>query len=290
MTRPPGLSTETIGRHDVINDVTTALASRRLVTLIGSPGIGKTRIALESVRRLEDEQQEIAFVELHAATNRLDILRLVRQVMGIDPDRGIPGSIESSDDDLDRWLIERLADASIVLLIDNCEHVADDVAGFVRKLLPVAPSVTVLATSRRPLWVDGEHLVIVGPLDQPHDGSWAELAASPAGRLFLERSSAAGVVWHGSHDDAAIVSEVCRRLDGVPLAIELAAARTRWMPLERLLDDLADVSPERNSGAQPLTASLRSPIGRWRRVPIPTRHRPVRRRCDSPGSIHTDRC
>ena len=255
-TPPPGLHTDTLGRDDILREVVDALADQRVVTLIGSPGIGKTRVALEALQRLDDERRDAAFVELHAASGRLDILHRVRQAIGLDDGSGT-AIADPSGDDLEYWLLDRLAESDILLLLDNCEHIADHVAAFLRRLLPAAPSLTILATSRRPLWVDGERLVVVRPLDQPRDGSWAELASSSAGRLFLERSSAAGTAWSGTDDEAALIGEVCRRLDGVPLAIELAAARTRWMPLDRLVHDLADAS-DWSSTVQPVAASLRS--------------------------------
>lgn len=253
-TPPPGLHTDTLGRDHTVREVAEALANRRLVTLIGPPGIGKTRTALEVLRRRDAGASDVAFVELHTATTRSDIIRLVLQAVGLDLEAS--SLIEPTNEGLERWLIEHLTCSEILLVLDNCEHVARHVAGFASALLASAPTVTILATSRRTLWVDGEQLIGVRPLGQPDDETWADLESSPAGRLFLNRSTAAGATWSHTADEADIIHEVCRRLDGVPLAIELAAARTRWMPLERLLSDLTDPSSNRPRRHDPLAISL----------------------------------
>ncbi len=256
--RPPALHTETVGRDRTVHDVIAALDRRRMVTLVGAPGVGKTRIALEVLRRRDaaDGGHVVCFVELHTATTRGDLVRLVRRALGVDG--GTAAQTEPSDHGLERTLLDELARTRMLLVLDNCEHVATEVAGFASAALAAAPELTVLATSRLTLWVEGGQLLVVRPLDRPgEDPTWADLRESPAGRLFLERSAAAGATWAGTDEEAMTIHEVCRRLDGIPLAIELAAARARWMPVERLLGDIT-ASTGRTERFDPLASSLAS--------------------------------
>jgi predicted ATPase len=147
-------------------------------------------------------------------------------------------------------------------VLDNCERLLDDVARTAGRILASCPSVTVLATSRRTIGLGGERILELQPLAVADDRAvaqdgWSALLASPAGKLFVDRSEAAGTRWRRSRDDAAAIATLCRRLDGLPLALELAAARTRSMALTDMIDHLTERFRLVSSlGADSRTASL----------------------------------
>ncbi|HEY8492487.1 MAG TPA: hypothetical protein VIN04_01265, partial [Myxococcota bacterium] len=135
-------------------------------------------------------------------------------------------------------LVLGLGDEPALLVLDNCEHVLPAAARLVQRLLDAAPALHLVATSRAPLAVDGEELLVLGPLALPASADPAELEAAPATRLFEDRARAAGARREASAEERAAVVELCRRLDGVPLAIELAAARARSLTAVELLAHL----------------------------------------------------
>jgi predicted ATPase len=159
----------------------------------------------------------------------------------------VPGTVASAlgiarvtDDPVEAQLARYLRSRQTLLLLDNCEHLPEEVAGLVAPLLATCPALQILATSRSPLLIRGEHDLAVAPLPLPGAGNevFSPLADNPAVQLFVERARAANAafpVGAGSLDD---VAEICRRVDGVPLAIELAAARVRVLPLVTLRDRL----------------------------------------------------
>ncbi|MCM3849739.1 winged helix-turn-helix domain-containing protein [Pseudonocardia sp. DR1-2] len=219
-TRPVAL-TSFVGREKDLDRVRALLGSTRLVTVVGPGGAGKTRLSQEAVR---DVGTAVAVVELAALTGGDQVVPAALHAVGGPElsvaDRGGP--------DAGTRLVSALTGRELVLLLDNCEHLVDDVADLVHDLLARLPGLRVLATSREPLGVPGEVLHPLGSLDP-----------AQATRLFAERA----VAVRPDLDPAAharAVAEICRRLDGQPLPIELAAARVRSMTPAEIADRLAD--------------------------------------------------
>ncbi len=216
--RPPG---RLIGRDKDLDVVASALAASWVVTLVGPGGIGKTRLALAAADRAETDFAGGAWlVELAAIGASQDVPRAVADVLGVK---------ENPARTLTRSIVAVLQSRRVLLVLDNCEHVVDGAAALTHALTENCPDVRVLATSREGLGVGDEQLVAVAPLDPE----------GPAVELFDERASAASLTWD-RHASRADVAEVCRRLDGVPLAIELAGARTRSLSPAELVERLDD--------------------------------------------------
>ena len=233
-----------IGRDDDIERVVELLGSQRLVTLVGIGGVGKTRLALAVAHRLDAQLADGArFVGLDglAASGRdsapsavEDVAEAVGVGYGARANAG-PGRFvapEPGRDALTR-LVDVVRGRHGVLVVDNCEHVAGAVAAVIAALLTAAPGLRMLATSREPLELPGEVLHLVEPL--PTDG-----ADSPAVALFAARAAAADPRFVVDAASVADVIEICRRLDGIPLALELAAARVRSLGLPTLVGRLGD--------------------------------------------------
>jgi predicted ATPase/DNA-binding XRE family transcriptional regulator len=219
-----------VGRQMELAEITRAVRADRLVTLTGPGGSGKTRLALETAAALVPEFADgVWLVEFATISDSGRLPGIVAQVLGI-PDR--PG--EAIADTLAGWLRDR----RLLLILDNCEHLVDAVGGFCERLLPACSRLRILATSRELLDVRGEHAIQTPPLAVPDDPALAPL--SDAVRLFLARA-AAGAPWFRTDEaDLGTVMQVCRRLDGLPLAIELAAARLRALSLSQLAARLDD--------------------------------------------------
>jgi predicted ATPase/DNA-binding SARP family transcriptional activator len=227
----PTPPTELVGRDGAVADVHTLLGTHRLVTLTGPGGVGKTRLALE-VGRFRDEVCLVELAGLPRETTVDGLVDVVTSALGI------------RDGARPRSSAERLADVlrgrRLLLVLDNCEHVVAPVAALVSQVL-LAPGVRVLATSREPLGVSGEHLWEVPPLDVPTPGApRADVLGSGAVRLFAARAAAASPGFALSSDNAETVATICRRVDGIPLAIELAAARVRVLGVAELAERLGD--------------------------------------------------
>jgi predicted ATPase/DNA-binding SARP family transcriptional activator len=202
--------TSFIGRDGDCAAVAELLGQVRLLTLHGPGGVGKTRLGLEVISQVAARYRDGArFCDLAAIRRPAAVTRAIATAAGLS---------ERAFRRLDDQLIEHLASRQLLLMLDNCEHVADAVAVIAERLLRETRNVTVLATSRERLGVDGEHIWPVKPL--PADGPGA-----PAVRLFLDRARAADPAARQEAPDSAAVAALCARLDGLPLAIELAAAR-----------------------------------------------------------------
>ncbi|WP_051768893.1 BTAD domain-containing putative transcriptional regulator [Lentzea albidocapillata] len=212
----PAQLTSFVGRDEDLRRVSKWLRDNRLVTLIGPGGTGKTRLAVEVAHR---EPGEVAFVDLSATT---DVARALLDGLGVRE----AGLLAAGAVGVEDRLRAALAARDVVLVVDNCEHVIDDAARVLGAVLASCPDVRVLATSREPLGITGETLSPVAALDD-----------DAATRLFLDRAQA---VKPGFHADLGVVAEVCRRLDGIALAIELAAARVRTLPLAEIAARLDD--------------------------------------------------
>ncbi|MEV0705548.1 BTAD domain-containing putative transcriptional regulator [Saccharopolyspora sp. NPDC050389] len=259
-TRPRGSKlraelTSFVGRDAELALVNRRLAEHRLVTLTGPGGVGKTRLATTAAAGLAGEQA-VWFAELASVSDPADVPQAVLGTLG---PRGAPHGRDA----LDR-LADALSPAPAVLVLDNCEHQLDAVASLADGLLGSCPGLRLLATSREPLGLLGEALVPVPPLGLAPSGSdVAGVLASPAVRLFVDRARAANPDFAVTAGNAGVVAEICRRLDGLPLAIELASARIRSLPADRvlaLLDDRFRLLTEGNRAALPRHRTLRAVV------------------------------
>ena len=216
--------TSFIGREEDLAGVSGLLTQARLLTLHGPGGVGKTRLALEAAAQAGGAYQDgVCFCDLAAVTEAHAVLLALATATGLS---------ERAFQPLDDQLVRHLAGRQLLLILDNCEHVAQAVADLADRLLKQTRQVTVLATSRERLEVDGEHVWQVRPL--PADGP-----AAPASRLFLDRARAADPA-AARNPDMAAVAAVCADLDGLPLAIELAAARLPGTTVTELARNLGD--------------------------------------------------
>ena len=218
----PAQLTSFVGRQAEIRNLREALASNRLVTLTGAGGAGKTRLAVQVAAALAGELGDgVCYIDLAPITHPAVVPVTAARALGL-PDQ--PG--QSTIDTLQR----HLRDKHLLLVLDNCEHLLDSSASMVAALLGAAPRLTVLATSREPLGVTGEAAWQVPSLS----------LSDEAIELFADRARLARTGFTIDDDNAGAVAEICRRLDGMPLAIELAAARVRVMSLTEIVDSLHD--------------------------------------------------
>ena len=225
--------TRFIGREHDVRSVRTLLAEARLVTLVGTGGAGKTRLAGEIAGGLVSTGVDgVWMVELAPVTDPDDIATTALGAVAGRESALMERAAPTKGDALTR-LVDTLADHDVVLVLDNCEHLVDAAARFAELLLGQCPQLTVLATSREPLGIVGETLWPVRPLAYPRpDDDLLPTAASEAVKLFVDRAGLVRPGWRLHEDNVAAVGEICRRLDGLPLAIELAAARMRSLPVE----------------------------------------------------------
>jgi predicted ATPase/DNA-binding CsgD family transcriptional regulator len=223
-----------IGRDDDLRAVLDILARARLVTLTGPGGSGKTRLALAVVATLRHAVRDAWFVDCSAIE---DVALMGATIAAtLDP-------LGAQRPDPIELVIAALNDRPTVLALDNLEQI-DGVSAVALRLLEALPGLTVLGTSRRPLRMKGELEFPVLPLTLPHDASPAAVTSSPSGALFLTRASAMAPSMILDDATAADVARLLRRLDGLPLAIELAAARTRAMSPSEINRRLDDHGPE----------------------------------------------
>lgn len=220
-----------VGRDEARRDVGKLFGASRLVTLVGPGGVGKTRLATRVAGEMVGRQRDgVWLVELASLADADLLAQHVLAALGAPEKAGAPA--------LD-LLRAHVAQRQLLVVLDNCEHLSAACASLVRDLLRAAPDMVVLATSREPLGVPGESLWPVPPLTLPAPGD-PDLCASEAVRLFVERATAVDPHFSLSEDTRAAVAEICRRLDGVPLAIELAAARVRTISVVEIADRLRD--------------------------------------------------
>jgi len=218
--------TSFVGRGDDLTRIMTAFAGARLVTLTGPGGAGKTRLAAEAGARLLERMPDgVWIVELGSVVDPVDLPQAVLSLFGARELRLLATPGTAAVPPLDR-LVEALGGRELLLVVDNCEHLVAAAAALVDHLLARCPRLSVLATSREPLGIAGEVLHPVGPLAVPEeDVSPAEALASPAVRLLADRGAAARPGFAVDQATVGPVLRICRALDGMPLAIELAAAR-----------------------------------------------------------------
>lgn len=230
----PTLLTSFIGREREVTDIRHRLAAARLLTLTGPGGVGKTRLALEAARELVSEYpQGVWLVELASLADPALVPATVAALVGVGEAAGRP---------LPTVLAEALQARKTLLIIDNCEHLIEACARLVDLLVRHCPQLGILATSREALGVAGESLLNVPPLTVPalEERDLNVLAASEAVRLFVGRAATALPGFALTPANAPAVVQVCQRLDGVPLALELAAARVSLLQIEQLAARLED--------------------------------------------------
>ena len=216
-----------IGRDAELAEVRRLMTDSRLVTLTGSAGVGKTRLGLQVAAGLLDGSGDgVWFADL-AQLQDPDLVALsVSSMLGIPQDPGLSPV---------HTLVEAVGEQSMLVLLDNCEHVIDACAKLADMLLRHCPNTRLLATSREPLGIDGERVHRVPSLDMPADGDDLDtIRSTEAVRLFADRALQQGVTLTWDGVTASVAGRICRRLDGSPLAIELAAARLRVMSVTEL--------------------------------------------------------
>jgi len=227
--------TSFVGRADEVARVEKALQTCRLITLVGPGGAGKTRLAVEvaAVVRddaLDDAADGIWFAELASVTDTADVPQAVLGAIGLRESRLLTdGTQRMTSRDARTRLLDGLADARALLVLDNCEHLIDACAHLADALLAHSPQLRIVATSREPLGITGESLFVVPPLGE-----------DPAVRLFTDRAAAVSPEFTLDGETRPLVIDIVRRLDGLPLAIELAAARLRTLPLAEISRRLTD--------------------------------------------------
>ncbi len=247
-----------IGRGREISEVKRLLASTRLLTLTGPGGCGKTRTALQLAAHISEEYTAgVWFAELAAVTNPALVPQAIAVVLGLH---------EQSDRPIGDVLLSYLRDRKVLLILDNCEHVLAASAELAASLLKHCPHLQLVATSREPLNVAGETTWLVTPLALPHPQlavQLEQLAEVEAVQLFVARAQAALPAFQLTGDNASLVAQICRRLDGIPLAIELAAARVKLLDVSQIadrLDDSLQLLARGSSAAPPRHQTMRAAL------------------------------
>jgi predicted ATPase len=237
-TRPNNLPqqlTSFVGRESELAEVKRRLYKNRLVTIAGVGGLGKTRISLQAgADVLDDFPDGVWFVELAPLADARMVPQAVASVLGIKEEVGHP---------IAQTLRKYVEQRQLLLILDNCEHLALAVAELAKDLLQASPRMKILASSRELLQIPGEKKYSLPPLSVPEADETADvgtLTQSAAVRLFVERGVAAQPSFRVTAENAQALAEICRRLDGIPLALELAAARARSLTMETMAARLSD--------------------------------------------------
>ncbi len=221
------------GRELDLAEVKSLISEHRLVTLSGAGGIGKTRLAVQAAADLiEGYPDGVWFADLASLSDPQLVASVIAKVVGMTQVQG-----SKVDEAIPQWLKRK----QLLLILDNCEHVIETVAPLAAAILSTAAGVRILATSRQTLGIGGEFLYRLPSLSMPEatTGISAEKASAyGAIALFVDRATASDTHFALSDTNAAIVAEICRRLDGIPLAIELAAARVKVMSIPKLAERL----------------------------------------------------
>ena len=256
-TRLPAPLTRMIGRASEQASIRRLLQSTRLLTLTGAGGSGKTRLALAVSHQIQESAADaLVWVPLDATSDPAFVAQEVAAAAGA---REHPGrcAVEA--------LRDLLARRAVVIVLDNCEHVLDACASLVEAVLGACPGVSVMATSREPLGIAGEITLPVPPLRVPDaDARLAALGRYESVQLFVERAQAAVPAFELTAENAAAVARICRQLDGIPLALELAAARVRVlspMEISTRLESSLELLSGGSRSTRPRHQTLRAAIG-----------------------------
>jgi predicted ATPase/DNA-binding SARP family transcriptional activator len=249
-TNLPAPTTSFVGRERDLAQIRALLTDARLVTLVGPGGVGKTRLAAELAADWQ-APDGAWLAELAAITDPAEVPVAVAAALGLRP-----AAAE---------LVRQLADRQLLIVLDNCEHLIDACAGLAQEILGGCPGVRILATSREPLTTAGERVYPVAPLAVPPPAvGLGEAMDVPALRLFADRATAAVFGFQLTTESLPTVAEICRRLDGLPLAIELACARLRTLPASELaarLDDRFRLLTGGSRAALPRHQTLSAVVG-----------------------------
>lgn len=230
----PKSANDLIGRTDALEKLQDCVSAFRVVTLTGTGGIGKTRLALEIAHTLASRfEGRIALVEFASLTEPRLLLRKIADALGISSVRGEVSASSISD---------AIGLQELFLVLDNCEHVVEEAAEIVEQILRSCPMTSILVTSREHLRVDGEYVFLVPPLDVPRhaDKDPENVLFHSASQLFIGRMAALPSRLPLKGQDLKSIAAICRRLDGIPLAIELAAARAAVVGINTVLVRLED--------------------------------------------------
>lgn len=246
-----------VGRDEDVLELTTQLAAARFVTIVGAGGVGKTTVAVAVAHNLmEDFSGAVLFVDLGALSDPTLVAPSLVSMLGL--------AVRSDDAISD--LVTYLRHKRILLVLDTCEHLIAAVANLASHIFEAAANTHILATSREALRVEGEHVYKLAPLACPPDDMKLTAAAAqtfPAIQLFVERASASGARLELSDEDAMIVAGICRKLDGVALAIELAAGRVEAYGLQQtatLLDQRLTLLWQGQRNAPPRHQTLQATL------------------------------
>ncbi|TDO35246.1 putative ATPase [Kribbella sp. VKM Ac-2527] len=281
----PAQLTDLVGRADAVAEIQARLPENRLLTLTGPGGVGKTRLALAVAEDLAGSFADgVTLVELAAVSpDALDVTSSLTDALQVALDLREAGPGEAAVDRLAAVMGDRL------LVLDNCEHVIDEAAALTDRLLGAAPGLRVLATSREPLGLAGEAVWTVPTLVVPGvSDSLEALQSASAVELFVARAAAADRAFKLDESTAPAVSVLCRRLDGIPLALELAATRVRALGVTGLvarLDDRFRLLATGHRGAAPRQQTLMAMID-WSWDLLSSVEQTVLRRL----AVHADGC
>ncbi|TDD86569.1 ATP-binding protein [Actinomadura rubrisoli] len=228
--RPPAELTSFVGRHEELAEIVRLLDRCRLVTLTGPGGVGKTRLSLRAAARLGGSFEDgVAFADLSALHEPGLLTQTIGETLGLH-DQNPSTALDA--------LVHHLADRDLLLVLDTCEHLVDACAMLAEVLLQNARGLRIVATSRQPLDIPGEHTLVVAPLKRPEPGGYVPGLPCDSMTLFAERAAAVVPGWTITDGNQAAVALLCHRLDGIPLAIELAAVQLRALSVEQIVDRL----------------------------------------------------
>ncbi|PZM14914.1 ATP-binding protein [Rhizobium tubonense] len=231
VTNIPSAASELIGRQAAVSHIMTLLSAYRIVTLTGPGGIGKTVLASEVARRLQPTIGDAFFVELVSLSDPNLVSTTLAQAL----------DLRLQGDDISAELVARaIGNRKMLLLIDNCEHVVDAAAEMVEAIIRACQNVSVLATSRELLRIEGEFTFRVPPLDVPANEQVDDLLQHSSVQLFIARTRALQSDFMINKDRVSVIAGICRHLDGIPLAIEFAAARAATLGLSQIAGRLDD--------------------------------------------------
>jgi predicted ATPase/DNA-binding winged helix-turn-helix (wHTH) protein len=250
----PKFAHRIVGRRDIVTELLAHLEERRFITIVGSGGMGKTTVALEIAKLRSPLSETICHVDFAQLTDpRFAVPKLAASLK-------IPFSPHDSVSSLFSFLRQR----KTLLILDNCEHLATAIAALAEELMDSAPDIQILATSREPLRARGESLLRLPPLAAPQSRTGLQAADAlnyPAVQLFVRCAAATSESFELNDGNAELVAEICHRLDGVALAIELAAQRIEALGLRGLaavLNDRLDILTQGRRTALPRHQSLRA--------------------------------